>query len=82
MHELGHAVNLEHPFNDRDGDVYGSEYSTSKDEAIMAYGSPSEWGRYHKWFTEIGVEALHSIWSKPEYYSPEFRGDYYDVGEN
>ena len=82
VHELGHAVNLEHPFNDRDGDVYGSEYSTSKDETIMAYGSPSEWGRYHKWFTEVGVEALHSIWGKPEYYSPEFRGASYTVGEN
>ena len=62
VHELGHALNLEHPFEGEDGDVYGSEYSTSLDETIMAYGSPSEWGRYHEWFTQIDVEALHSIW--------------------
>ena len=82
VHELGHALNLEHPFEGGDGDVYGSEYSTSKDETIMAYGSPSVWGRYHEWFTQIGVEALHSIWGTPQGHSPEFRGEKYYKGRN
>lgn len=81
-HEICHGLLLEHPFEGRDGDSYGSEYSTSVDETIMAYGSPSVWGRYHSWLTEVDEQALQSIWGTPEGYSPEFRGERYSIAKN
>ena len=37
LHEVGHALGLEHPFDDRDGDVWNN---TTYDDTIMSY-SPS-----------------------------------------
>ena len=41
IHELGHAIGLEHPFNNSDGDVFEEETSFSDsayaEETVMAY---------------------------------------------
>lgn len=59
MHEVGHALGLEHPFENRDGDVFGTELSTNTDQTVMAYGSGttdcSE-------LRSLDVDALRQIW--------------------
>ncbi|AIQ96171.1 hypothetical protein EW15_0079 [Prochlorococcus sp. MIT 0801] len=62
LHELGHALHLEHPFSNNDGDVYGTTYSTTVEETAMAYGAPDEWGKYQSWFSLVDIEALKSLW--------------------
>ncbi|MEI4263447.1 DUF4214 domain-containing protein [Roseovarius sp. D0-M9] len=41
LHEIGHALGLEHPFDDRDGDVYSQAYDT-RTHTVMSYTSPDK----------------------------------------
>lgn len=39
LHEIGHALGLEHPFNSSDGDSYSSAYDT-RNSTVMSYTNP------------------------------------------
>ncbi len=65
LHEIGHLLTLEHPFEDDDGDVYGTEYgSTAVDisETIMAYEDNNQ--PYTDWYTSLDIKALKEIWGE------------------
>lgn len=63
LHELGHAMGLEHPFDDSDGDCLHSdepwsEKSTDASVTVMAYkSSPEPVG----FFTDLDLATLQSI---------------------
>ena len=63
LHELGHAMGLEHPFDDTDGDCLHSdepwsENSTDASVTVMAYKSASKPVGF---FTELDLATLQSI---------------------
>ena len=67
LHEFGHALGLEHPFEDSDGDVFNGITdpwtSAYPENTVMAYRSPSE-GSWPDFYTQNDVSALQSIWGK------------------
>ena len=63
LHELGHAMGLEHPFDDTDGDCLHSdepwsENSTNASVTVMAYKSAAKPVGF---FTELDLATLQSI---------------------
>jgi len=64
LHELGHALGLEHPFDAYDGDVFvSSNFSDSAypEETLMAYRNPLG-NRWPNWFTANDLAALKAVW--------------------
>lgn len=64
IHELGHSLGLEHPFESNDGDVYGDTYTAKADQTVMAYGYPSS-GIYPDFYSSLDINALQEIWGLP-----------------
>ena len=65
LHEFGHALGLEHPFDNTDGDCIGSTDPWSNGSAhtghtLMAYRNPP--GKVKTFFTELDIAALQVIW--------------------
>ena len=73
IHELGHALGLEHPFDGDDGDQYGTATSTSVDQTLMAYGRPAS-GIQPTTYTVLDIAALQSIWGAEINDSPVLSG--------
>ena len=64
LHELGHVMGLEHPFDGGDGDVFGttnSSFSAFPEDTVMAYRPPLN-GVWPQWFSDNDLEALISLW--------------------
>ena len=65
IHELGHALGLEHPFNGEDGDIFENQkspwQSAYPEETVMAYRNPlnEEWPQF---FSENDINALKTAW--------------------
>ena len=64
LHEIGHVLGLEHPFDNTDGDVYLSSdpYSSAfPEDTVMAYRSPSG-ASWPQGYTANDIAALQAIW--------------------
>jgi serralysin len=67
LHEWGHALGLEHPFEAGDGDVYAGSTnpwtSAYPEETVMAYRRPlnSEWPDF---FSTSDLNALIEVWGR------------------
>jgi len=56
LHEFGHFLGMEHPFNERDGDVW---QDSSTDDTIMSYDyrPSSRW-----WFRQADIDTITGMW--------------------
>ena len=64
IHEFGHTLGLEHPFDNSDGDYYGSTNSAASafpEDTVMAYRSP-QGSSWPTWYSTNDINALVSIW--------------------
>lgn len=65
LHEWGHALGLEHPFEARDGDVHAGNInpwtSAYPEETVMAYRQPLS-GDWPDFFSMNDLNALIDIW--------------------
>ena len=65
VHEWGHSLGLEHPFEAGDGDLYSGNTdpwsSAFPEQTVMAYRSP-ESGDWPDFFTTSDLNALTEIW--------------------
>ncbi len=68
LHEMGHVLGLEHPFDDKDNDCLYSTSNSGKHAAtltdtLMAYkedpGKPTP-----SWYTPLDMKTLIHIWGK------------------
>lgn len=65
IHEFGHALGLEHPFEGGDGDTVNGTTdpwaSAFPEETVMAYRSPLS-GSWPEFFTDNDLNALIDVW--------------------
>lgn len=65
IHEFGHSLGLEHPFESRDGDVFNGNSdpwsSAYPEDTVMAYRSPIS-GFWPDFFSDNDISALIEVW--------------------
>ena len=65
LHEYGHTLGLEHPFDHGDGDSFGGRdpwtSSVFPEDTVMAYRSPLS-GQWPQWFSASDIRALVETW--------------------
>ena len=73
LHEWGHALGLEHPFEAGDGDVYAGSTnpwtSAYPEDTVMAYRQPIS-GDWPDFFTSNDLNALIEIWGPERSHAP------------
>ena len=71
IHEFGHSLGLEHPFNNDDNDVVNGTtdpwLSAYPEDTVMAYRNPAS-GQWPDFFTENDLNALIEIWGAERQY--------------
>ena len=74
VHEWGHSLGLEHPFNGSDGDVFANttdpNSSAFPEQTVMSYRQPTS-GSFPNFFTLSDLNALIEIWgAEPQWLTP------------
>ena len=87
IHEFGHSLGLEHPFEARDGDVFNGSTdpwsSAFPEDTVMAYRSPRS-ESWPEFFSDNDLNALIEVWGAEARYLSEnddvvVGNDYRDV---
>ena len=87
IHEFGHSLGLEHPFEARDGDVFNGSTdpwsSAYPEDTVMAYRSPKS-ESWPEFFSDNDLNALIEVWGAEARYLSEnddvvVGNDYRDV---
>ena len=84
LHEFGHALGLEHPFDDADGDVHEGildpAFSTFPEETLMSYRHPMS-GEWPTQYTSNDWTALEEIWGSSSPFLSNPKLDYEDIND-
>ena len=77
VHELGHLMGLEHPWEKRDGDqAPGVDNSNTETTwTVMGYTDRDQDGNIMTWFQEADKQALNEIWSPDNNNHPSSSAD-------
>ena len=74
IHEFGHSLGLEHPFEARDGDVFNGSTdpwsSAYPEDTVMAYRSPRS-ESWPEFFSDNDLNALIEVWGVEARYLSE-----------
>ena len=74
IHEFGHSLGLEHPFEARDGDVFNGSMdpwsSAYPEDTVMAYRSPRS-ESWPEFFSDNDLNALTEVWGVEARYLSE-----------
>ena len=78
IHEIGHTLGLEHPFENNDGDVVDGITDPWKslypEDTVMAYRNPAD-GRWPNDYTSNDKAALIELWGRETTPNPTVRPD-------
>ena len=66
IHELGHLLGLEHPWDKDDGDWAVSSSEVRTIDTVMGYEDEDSSGEVMNWFQEIDAKALARIWGRSD----------------
>lgn len=64
LHEMGHLLGLEHPFDREDGDWAVDENDETPTTPMGWQSSTNAEGKYFSFFQEVDMEALDEIWGE------------------
>ena len=64
LHEMGHLLGLEHPFDRADGDWAVNENDETPTTPMGWQSSTNAKGKYFTFFQEVDMEALDEIWGE------------------
>ena len=63
LHELGHVLGLEHPWDKKDGDWGTENYQEAHSSSRMGYNEQLS-GYKYTWYSETDIAALEALWGK------------------